>query len=208
MKNEFDPFIGQCFLSEEEAFICFKKYACRNGFSIRKDRTDKKNGEVKRRDFCCQCEGKARLKLVDSSKEQRNKKSVKCGCKARMRITLKKSFDIFPKEWQITEFITEYNHELLSPLEVRFLSTNRKITKEEEKHMLLLKEAGLSVKQIMHVMEFEKNINRDYFSFFEKDVRNIFTKIGKNHGVNDAKDLLEHCKVAKEEIATFNMLLQ
>ena len=34
MKNEFDPFIGQCFLSEEETFICFKKYACRNGFQF------------------------------------------------------------------------------------------------------------------------------------------------------------------------------
>ena len=25
MKNEFDPFVGQCFLGEEEAFICYKK---------------------------------------------------------------------------------------------------------------------------------------------------------------------------------------
>ena len=42
MKNEFDPFYWSVFLSEKEAFICFKKYARRNGFSICKDRTDKK----------------------------------------------------------------------------------------------------------------------------------------------------------------------
>ncbi|KAG5558295.1 hypothetical protein RHGRI_008276 [Rhododendron griersonianum] len=138
--NNFHPFIGQCFLSEEEAFIFYKKYACAKGFSIRKDRTEKKNGEIQRRDFCCQCEGKAPLKLCDPSKEQRNRKSVRCGCKARMRITLRKSFDIFPQEWQVTEFVKEHNHELLTPLEVRFLPANRKIVKKDEDRILLLKE--------------------------------------------------------------------
>ena len=91
----------------------------------------------------------------------------------------------------------------MSPLEVRFLSTNRKITKEDEERILLLKEAGLSVRQIMRVMELEKNINHGYLPFLEKDVRNLFTKIEKNHGVTDVKDLLEHCKVAKEEDCKF-----
>ncbi|KAF7124416.1 hypothetical protein RHSIM_Rhsim12G0119700 [Rhododendron simsii] len=201
--NNFDPFIGQCFLSEEEAFIFYKKYACANGFSIRKDRTDKKNGEVQRRDFCCQCEGKAPLKLCDPSKEQRKRKSVRCGCKARMRITLRKSFDIFPQEWQVSEFVKDHNHELLTPLEVRFLPANRKIVKKDEDRILLLKKGGLAVTQIMRVMELEKGIDHGYLPFFEKDVRNLFTKIGKKHGANDAEDLLKHCRIAKEENVGF-----
>ncbi|KAG5532259.1 hypothetical protein RHGRI_026780 [Rhododendron griersonianum] len=36
-ENAFEPFVGQCFLSEEEAFIFYKNYATRHGFSIRKD---------------------------------------------------------------------------------------------------------------------------------------------------------------------------
>ncbi|XP_058188771.1 protein FAR1-RELATED SEQUENCE 11-like isoform X2 [Rhododendron vialii] len=203
VQNVFDPFLGQCFLSEEEAYVCFQNYARRSGFSIRKDRTNKKNGEVRRQDFVCQCEGKPRLKLVDSSKEQRNKKSVRCGCKARIRITLKKSFDIFPQEWQITEFITEHNHELLSPTEVRFLPVNRKISDADEKRILLFKEAGLSVKEMMRLMEVEKKVKHGYLPFLEKDVRNLLTKIGKKHEVNDAMDLLHHCKVAKEENSKF-----
>ncbi|KAH7843950.1 hypothetical protein Vadar_022780 [Vaccinium darrowii] len=187
IENKTDPFIGQCFLSEEEAFVCYKRYACSN------------EGEVKRRDYCCQYEGKAPLKLFDPSKEQRNRFSVRCGCKARMRITLGKSFDIFPQEWQVTEFVKEHNHELLTPLEVRFLPANRIIVKEDEDRILLLKEGGLSVKQIMRVMELEKGINHGYLPFFEKDVRNLFTRIGKEHGANDAEDLLQHCKIAKEE---------
>ena len=34
IKNEFEPFVGQCFLSEEEAFIFYKNYANRYGFTI------------------------------------------------------------------------------------------------------------------------------------------------------------------------------
>ena len=45
-------------------------------------------------------------------------------------------------------------------------------------------------------MELEKNINHVYLPFFEKDVHNIFTKIGKKYEVNDVKDLLEYCTVA------------
>ena len=34
IENEFEPFVGQCFLSEEEAFIFYKNYANRYGFTI------------------------------------------------------------------------------------------------------------------------------------------------------------------------------
>ena len=36
IENEFEPFVGQCFLSEEEAFIFYKNYANQYGFIIRK----------------------------------------------------------------------------------------------------------------------------------------------------------------------------
>ena len=42
IENEFEPFVGQCFPSEEEAFIFYKNYANRYGFTIRKGRTEKK----------------------------------------------------------------------------------------------------------------------------------------------------------------------
>ena len=69
-KNEFEPFIGQCFFSEEEAFIFYKNYANRNGFTIRKGRSEKKNGEIGRRNFFCHWEGRQPLKMVDPSKEK------------------------------------------------------------------------------------------------------------------------------------------
>ena len=38
IENEFEPFVGQCFLSEEEAFIFYKNDANRYGFTIQKGR--------------------------------------------------------------------------------------------------------------------------------------------------------------------------
>ena len=42
IENEFEPFVGQCFLCEEEAFIFYKNYGNRNGFTIQKGRLEKK----------------------------------------------------------------------------------------------------------------------------------------------------------------------
>ena len=51
IENEFEPFVGQCFLSEEAVFIFYKNYANRYGFTIRKGLFVTKNGENVRRDF-------------------------------------------------------------------------------------------------------------------------------------------------------------
>ena len=45
IENEFEPFVGQCFPSEEKAFIFYKNYANQYGFTIRKGRTEKKKME-------------------------------------------------------------------------------------------------------------------------------------------------------------------
>jgi tRNA(Ile)-lysidine synthase TilS/MesJ len=88
MKNEFEPFVGQCFLSEEEAFIFYKNYANQHGFCIRKGRSITKNGKIVSRDLFCHREGRQPLKIVEPSKEKRNRKSLQCGCKTHLRITL------------------------------------------------------------------------------------------------------------------------
>ena len=109
-------FRSQSFLSEEETFIFYKNYANRNGFTIRKGcLEEKKKGEIGRRNFFCHREGRQPLKMVDPSKEQQNRKSLKCGCKACLTIVLRKSIDIIPKEWHVTIFVIDHNHELLSP---------------------------------------------------------------------------------------------
>ena len=44
IENEFEPFFGQCFCSEKKAFIFYKNYANRYGFTIRKGHFVTKKG--------------------------------------------------------------------------------------------------------------------------------------------------------------------
>ncbi|CAJ2635570.1 unnamed protein product [Trifolium pratense] len=94
------PFVGQIFLTEEEAFAFYKRYAYQHGFAIRKGRFVKQNGIISRRDFFCHREGSVSLKIIDPSKEQRKRESSRCECKAHLRISSQKSHDIFPSEWR------------------------------------------------------------------------------------------------------------
>lgn len=201
-----EPFIGQTFQSIEEAHIFYKNYAEANGFTVRKDRSATRHGKAIRRDLYCHRGGKKPLKPIHPSKVQRNRESSKCECKAHMRLTLKQSNDIFPEEWHVTKFIKEHNHNLLSPTSMRLLPINRVITTEDESQILLYKEAGLSVRQIIRVMELQKEVKHGDLSFIERDVRNLFVKVKKLVEVSDAQRFIEALKCAKQKDEKFQYI--
>ncbi|XP_074298360.1 protein FAR1-RELATED SEQUENCE 11-like [Silene latifolia] len=203
IEEDDEPLLGQTFESQEEAFVFYNNYAKRQGFVAAKYRTDNKHGRTIRQDFICHRAGKQRLKVIDMSKTQRKKQSSKCGCPAHMRITLKRRFDIFPEEWHVTTFVKEHNHEMLLSEELRFLPANRNITAEDEKRILMYKEAGLSIRQIIRVFELEKNIKHGELPFFDRDIRNLYGKVKKMIGADDAKNLMEYMKLAKQENKMF-----
>ena len=92
-----ESFVGQTFLTEEEAWIFYHNYAHGNGFSITKDRTQKKEGKIVRRDFFCHRGRNQPLKEIDLTKEQRNIVSLKCNSNAHIRIKCRRCNEIFSK---------------------------------------------------------------------------------------------------------------
>ena len=52
-------------------------------------------------------------------------------------------------------------------------------------------------------MELKKNVKHGDLPFFQQDIRNFYVKMRKMHAVNDAMDLLQFCKVAKERNSKF-----
>lgn len=63
---------------------------------------------------------------------------------------------MFPSEWRVTTFDVEHNHTLLTQLEVQFLPANWIIWDDYSEQIFLLKEGGLSVRQLMNDIELEK----------------------------------------------------
>lgn len=101
---------------------------------------------MSRHDFFCHSEGRTSLRIIEPWKEQRNRESTRCECKAHLRISFQKTHDMFPSEWRVTTFIVEHNHTLLTQSEVWFLLANRIISDDYSERIFLLKEGGLSVR--------------------------------------------------------------
>ena len=79
------------------------------------------------------------------------------------------------------------------------LPASRTVTKDEKKKQILLyREAGLSIIQIIQVMELEKNVAHGQLSFIDKDIHNLFVRVKRMLGDDDVKNLLLYMQYAKE----------
>ena len=86
---------------------------------------------------------------------------------------------------------------------MRFLPANQVVTIDDKKCIFLLKEAGLSIREVMSVMELKRHLKHGQHPFFQRNIRNLYVKMRRKNAKNDAMNLLQFCKVAKEENSRF-----
>ncbi|KAJ4838639.1 hypothetical protein Tsubulata_004232 [Turnera subulata] len=164
------PFIGQRFVSQDAAYEFYCSFAKQCGFSIRRHRTRGKDGVgrgVTRRDFTCHRGGYPQTKGSDDGKLQRNRKSSRCGCQAYMRIVKRADFDV--PEWRITGFSNIHNHELLKSNEVQLLPAYCSMSADDKSRICMYAKAGMSVRQMLRLMELEKGVKLGCLPFTELD---------------------------------------
>ncbi|KAF2320236.1 hypothetical protein GH714_026260 [Hevea brasiliensis] len=202
--NDVIPYIGQRFATHDAAYDFYCEFARRCGFSIRRHRTEGKDGVGKgltRRYFVCHRAGNTPVKTSNESKPQRNRKSSRCGCQAYMRIS--KTTELGTTEWRVTGFANHHNHELLEPNQVRFLPAYRTISDMDKSRILMFAKTGISVQQMMRLMELEKCVEPGYLPFTEKDVRNLLQSFRKLDPEDESIDLLRMCRNIKEKDPNF-----
>ncbi|XP_004485421.1 protein FAR1-RELATED SEQUENCE 11 [Cicer arietinum] len=202
--NDAIPYTGQRFATHDAAYEFYSDFAKRCGFSIRRHRTEGKDGVGKgltRRYFVCHRAGNTPVKSSTESKPQRNRKSSRCGCQAYMRIS--KTTEFGAPEWRVTGFANHHNHELLEPNQVRFLPAYRTISDADKNRILMFAKTGISVHQMMRLMELEKCVEPGYLPFTEKDVRNLLQSFRKLDPEEESLDLLRMCRNIKEKDSNF-----
>ncbi|KAM3762713.1 hypothetical protein ACB098_01G367700 [Castanea mollissima] len=202
--NDAVPSMGQRFATHDAAYEFYSEFAKRCGFSIRRHRTEGKDGVGKgltRRYFVCHRAGNTPIKASNESKPQRNRKSSRCGCQAYMRIS--KTTELGASEWRITGFLNHHNHELLEPNQVRFLPAYRTISDTDKSRILMFAKTGISVHQMMKLMELEKCVEPGFLPFTEKDVRNLLQSFRKLDPEEESIDLLRMCRNIKERDPNF-----
>lgn len=198
------PFIGQRFVSQDAAYEFYCSFAKQCGFSIRRHRTRGKDGVgrgITRRDFTCHRGGYPQLKPTADGKIQRNRKSSRCGCQAYMRIVKRADFDV--PEWRVTGFSNVHNHELLKANEVQLLPAYCTMTADDKSRICMYAKAGMSVRQMLRLMELEKGIKLGCLPFSEIDVRNLLQSFRNVERDNDPIDLLKMCKEKKDKDPNF-----
>uniref|UniRef100_A0A5B7BGJ9 Protein FAR1-RELATED SEQUENCE n=1 Tax=Davidia involucrata TaxID=16924 RepID=A0A5B7BGJ9_DAVIN len=202
--NDAIPYIGQRFATHDTAYEFYSEFAKRCGFSIRRHRTEGKDGVGKgltRRYFVCHRAGNTPIKTSNENKPQRNRKSSRCGCQAYLRIS--KTTELGAPEWRVTGFANHHNHELLEPNQVRFLPAYRTISDTDKSRILMFAKTGISVQQMMRLMELEKCVEPGYLPFTEKDVRNLLQSFRKVDPEDESIDLLRMCRNIKDKDPNF-----
>ncbi|XP_051116138.1 protein FAR1-RELATED SEQUENCE 5-like [Andrographis paniculata] len=108
------PKIGMEFNSEEDAYQFYLSYAKKVGFGVKKHKFHKVSGNMIDRQFVCSAEGQKR-----EDKRNVNVKNLRAitrfGCKAMMKICLRDG-----KKYQVSKFVSDYNHNLTSPQKSHF----------------------------------------------------------------------------------------
>lgn len=201
------PYVGMVFKSDEDAFEYYRNFARRNGFSVRKERSRlSPQLGIYKRDFVCYRSGFAPMRKKSAGEHHRDRKSVRCGCDAKMYLSKEVMDGV--SQWCVVQFSNVHNHELLEDEQVRLLPAYRKIQETDQERILLLSKAGFPIHRIVKVLELEKEIRGEQLPFLERDVRNFVQNHKKVVQENDALltekresdtlDLLEACKSAKE----------
>ncbi|KAF8409724.1 hypothetical protein HHK36_005803 [Tetracentron sinense] len=206
------PHVGQVFKSDDDAYEYYSNFARKNGFSIRKERSkESRQLGVYKRELVCYCAGYAVSRKKAGAEHQRDRKSIRCGCDAKMFLT--KEFVSGVPQWLVTLFSNVHNHELLEDDQVRLLPAYRKIHEADQERILLLSKAGFPVHRIVKVLELENGVSPGKLPFIEKDVRNFIHSrkktVQENNALlsekreNDILELLEACKTMKKEDEDF-----
>ncbi|ESW19620.1 hypothetical protein PHAVU_006G140500 [Phaseolus vulgaris] len=201
------PYVGMVFKSDDDAFEYYGNFARKNGFSIRKERSRiSPQLGIYKRDFVCYRSGFAPVKKKPNGEHHRDRKSVRCGCDAKMYLSKEVVEGV--SQWFVVQFSNVHNHEILEDDQVRLLPAYRKIHEADQERILLLSKAGFPIHRIVKMLEQEKGIQGGHLPFLERDVRNFVQNRKKvvleNEALlsekreNDVLELLEACKVMKE----------
>ncbi|KAL3850955.1 hypothetical protein ACJIZ3_012837 [Penstemon smallii] len=201
------PYVGMVFKNDDEAFDYYGNFARKNGFSVRKERSRlSPQLGVYKRDFVCYRSGFAPARKKQMGENQRDRKSVRCGCDAKMYLSKEVVDGV--SQWFVVQFSNVHNHELLEDDQVRLLPAYRKIREADQERILLLSKAGFPIHRIVKVLELERGIQGEQLSFLERDVRNFIQNRKKTVEENDAlltdkrehdtMDLVEACRANKE----------
>ncbi|KAI3945056.1 hypothetical protein MKW98_009860, partial [Papaver atlanticum] len=149
--NEFRPYVGMEFESQDNAYAFYNRYAAKLGFSVRKHSTSlsRKDKTVIGRTYCCSLEGKRDPRAKPFEEQKKKQVDTRTGCKA--HTIIRKKTD----KWVVTVVVEEHNHILVSPKKMHKLRSQRHISEGHEKIIDNIRLAGIKTNLAMNFLGLE-----------------------------------------------------
>uniref|UniRef100_A0A8I6X5K8 Protein FAR1-RELATED SEQUENCE n=1 Tax=Hordeum vulgare subsp. vulgare TaxID=112509 RepID=A0A8I6X5K8_HORVV len=191
------------FLSEEEAYLFYNKYAYSLGFSIRRGNQHKvKNSStIQQRTFTCSRQG---VRAEDKREEKFNysRPETRCGCDARMKISLTNGI------YYVYEFKEAHNHSLATGNMSQYLRSHRKVTEAQLANAEVAKSVGISNKATIDLMTKEA-CGPENLGFISTDMKNrLYSKRTLKAKVGDTGGVLEYMEKKVSEDVNFFYSIQ
>lgn len=194
------PIEGTIFVNMEQAWFFYKEYASKGGFEIKRGGQYKKgNGDVLSKYFLCVREGFKPPSIVDSSKIQRKRPSIRVGCLA--GILLCRNAQGF---YVVKKFIEHHNHSLVNKSDIMFLKTYRQLTYTKELFLFQVSHANLGPVRGFKLM-------KQIYGGFENigatsvDCKNFRRELNLFIGDRDAQMVIQKLLSRQEFIPGFSM---
>ncbi|ERN03947.1 hypothetical protein AMTR_s00079p00050740 [Amborella trichopoda] len=191
------PYHEKIFSSHDGAYEFYKSFAKAWGFSLRRQQTIGKEGDgngTTRRYYVCHKDGHLTNKELFANKGERDRSSKRCNCGADMSIAKVMDYDI--SYWRVVTFVNLRNHDVLEP-QVRFLPAYRNISESYKLHIQQFSKVGICVRDMMWLLEIERNLKPGELPFLDKDMYNFVCATNNANRDNDAHILLTKYKQIK-----------
>ncbi|XP_060182098.1 protein FAR1-RELATED SEQUENCE 11-like [Lycium barbarum] len=192
------------FNSDDETYNCYVNFAKRNGFLVRRERhlgSEEHPMGIYKKDYVCHRAGSPRPEKIVEKERQRDQKSSRCNCKA--KISIAKDIIDMITHWTVVCVYNVHNHDLLSDKEERFLPAYRNIDIVDQKRITLLVRADYSMGLIRRVLELEKGVDPGQLPFTKKYIRNFVQSKSSTNIQSDALELLKIYKSLKDKDGDF-----
>ncbi|XP_038697766.1 protein FAR1-RELATED SEQUENCE 5-like [Tripterygium wilfordii] len=188
-KNDEDEIrVGMIFNKADEAYDAYNRYAINKGFGVRRGKKyHNRRNELSRCIFLCSCEGQPPYVPPHEQKEvERTEK--RCGCKAHIK------FKIADNVWEVTELISEHNHELIKEEQRHLIRSGRKISQTSKGVISSLANAGIGATKAYSYIANEAG-GVENLGFTLRDCHNFLqSERSKMISSGDAQSLMNHFK--------------
>ncbi|CAN6275242.1 unnamed protein product [Urochloa humidicola] len=173
--DEFWNIANKIFVSEEDAFLFYNKYAWDKGFGVRKEkvRRSKPSGALLFRRFVCARQGERHGKWLNKEDYSRRPRALtRCGCRALIEIR----FDRSRRVWYVHNFVDEHNHRMATPDEVPFLWSHRKMKDFLKSDIISMEAIGIRTHVIRDVLQCRYGekvgcVTKDVYNFSSRHKR-------------------------------------